>query len=89
MQVLKLMLEKLSSNNEEQIKHNNAFAGFLKSIIEITSKILTITIIVITLIYSPWLLLIAEFLLSLLFYRPCNPNTIIMKIPAMELLTCV
>ena len=31
---LKLMLEKLSSNNEEQIKHNNAFAGFLKSIIE-------------------------------------------------------
>ena len=46
----------------------------LKSIIEITSKILTITIIVITLIYSPWLLLIAEFLLSLLFYRPCNPK---------------
>ena len=34
MQVLKLMLEKLTSNNEEQIKHNNAFAGFLKSIIE-------------------------------------------------------
>ena len=31
---LKTMLEKLSSNNEEQIKHNNAFGGFLKSIMK-------------------------------------------------------
>lgn len=31
---LKVMLEKLSSDNEEQIKHNNAFAGFLKSLFE-------------------------------------------------------
>lgn len=31
---LKTMLEKLSSDNEEQIKHNNAFAGFLKSVFE-------------------------------------------------------
>lgn len=31
---IKTMLGKLSSTNEEQIRHNNAFGGFLKSIIE-------------------------------------------------------
>lgn len=31
---LKTILIKLSSNNEEQVKHNNAFTGFLKSLFE-------------------------------------------------------